>query len=67
MRNLIFIITKQGDETLNQAEEHMLNLYCQRAQLKDGDKVMDLGCGWGSLALYISEVYFFNMMIVIFF
>jgi len=39
-------------KTLDEAEENMLSLYCERAQLKDGMDVMDLGCGWGSFTLY---------------
>lgn len=45
------------DATLDAAEESMLRLYCQRADLKDGMSVLDLGCGWGSLSLYIAENY----------
>lgn len=43
--------------TLAAAEESMLRLYCQRAGLEDGMTVLDLGCGWGSLTLYIAENY----------
>ena len=43
--------------TLDEAEVAMLSLYCERAQLKDGQSVLDLGCGWGSLSLYIAEKY----------
>lgn len=43
--------------TLDEAEDAMLRLYCQRAGLVDGMKVLDLGCGWGSLTLYIAENY----------
>ena len=32
-------------------------LYCERAQLKDGQAVLELGCGWGSLCLYLAERY----------
>ncbi|KAJ4709015.1 (S)-coclaurine N-methyltransferase-like [Melia azedarach] len=35
----------------------MLELYCERAQLKDGHTVLDAGCGWGSLSLYIAQKY----------
>jgi cyclopropane-fatty-acyl-phospholipid synthase len=44
-----------GRETLDQAEEHMLALYAERAQLADGQDILELGCGWGSLALYNAE------------
>ena len=39
------------------AEEAMLTLTCERAGLEDGMDVLDLGCGWGSLALFIAERY----------
>jgi cyclopropane-fatty-acyl-phospholipid synthase len=44
-----------GHETLDQAEEAMLALYAERAQLIDGQDILELGCGWGSLALYNAE------------
>jgi cyclopropane-fatty-acyl-phospholipid synthase len=37
------------------AEERMLARTCERARLEDGMRVLDLGCGWGSLALWIAE------------
>jgi len=43
--------------TLEDAEEAMLKLYCERSNLKDGHTVLDVGCGWGSLALYIAKNY----------
>jgi cyclopropane-fatty-acyl-phospholipid synthase len=43
--------------TLAEAEEAMLRLTCQRAELTDGMKVLDLGCGWGSLALWVAEYF----------
>ncbi len=43
--------------TLDEAEERMLALYCERARLEDGMEVLDLGCGWGSLSLYLAERY----------
>lgn len=45
------------DTTLDQAEEAMLDLTCRRAGLEDGMVVLDLGCGWGSLSLWILEHY----------
>jgi cyclopropane-fatty-acyl-phospholipid synthase len=47
----------RGDETLEQAELAMLELYAERAQLADGQRILDLGCGWGSLALWMAERY----------
>ena len=47
----------RGDETLEQAEEAMLTLYGQRAELADGQKILELGCGWGSLTLWMAEHY----------
>ncbi|KAJ6758319.1 hypothetical protein OIU74_025067 [Salix koriyanagi] len=43
--------------TLEDAEKAMLELYCERSQLKDGHTVLDVGCGWGSLSLYIAQKY----------
>ena len=42
---------KQGDESIKTAEEAMLELTCARAELKDGQKILELGCGWGSIPL----------------
>lgn len=46
-----------GNETLAEAEEHMFRLYAERAQLRDGLRILDLGCGWGSLSLWLAEHY----------
>ena len=46
-----------GRETLAQAEEIMLALTCERAQLADGQEILELGCGWGSLTLWMAEKY----------
>ena len=45
----------QGTETLAEAEELMLALTCTRAQLADGQDILELGCGWGSLTLWMAE------------
>jgi cyclopropane-fatty-acyl-phospholipid synthase len=42
---------------LDQAEESMLRLTCERARLEDGMEILELGCGWGSLCLWIAEHY----------
>jgi cyclopropane-fatty-acyl-phospholipid synthase len=43
-----------GTETLAQAEVAMLELVAQRAALADGQRILDLGCGWGSLSLWLA-------------
>ena len=46
-----------GNETLAQAEEAMLALYGERAELADGQEILELGCGWGSLTLWMARHY----------
>jgi cyclopropane-fatty-acyl-phospholipid synthase len=43
--------------TLDEAEERMLALTCERADLADGQRILELGCGWGSLSLWMAEKY----------
>ena len=43
--------------TLDEAEENALHIYAERAQLKDGQHILELGCGWGSLTLWMAEHY----------
>ena len=43
--------------TLGAAEARMLALYGQRADLADGQRVLELGCGWGSLSLWMARTY----------
>lgn len=40
---------------LDASERAMLDLYVERGQLQDGQRLLDLGCGWGSLSLYLAE------------
>lgn len=42
-------------KTLADAETDMLTLYCQRADIHNGQQILDLGCGWGSLTLYAAS------------
>jgi cyclopropane-fatty-acyl-phospholipid synthase len=44
-----------GVTTLDAAEETMLNLTCERAQIADGQNILELGCGWGSLSLWMAD------------
>jgi len=44
-------------DTLDQAEANMLRLTAERARLEDGERILELGCGWGSLSLWMAEHY----------
>jgi len=46
-----------GATTLGEAEEAMLRLTGERAELADGQRVLELGCGWGSLTLWMAARY----------
>ena len=44
-------------EHLGHAEQKMLDLYLHNAQIQDGQEILELGCGWGSLTLWMAERY----------
>nr|WP_295928494.1 class I SAM-dependent methyltransferase [uncultured Dyadobacter sp.] len=48
---------KPGVADLHTAEKDMLELTCERAGLADGQQVLELGCGWGSLSLFMAARY----------
>lgn len=45
----------EGCSSLAEAETAMLRMTCERAELGDGQKILELGCGWGSLTLWMAE------------
>ena len=47
----------EGVTELEHAEASMLDLTCERAQLQDGQQILELGCGWGSLSLWMAKHY----------
>ena len=47
----------QGTNDLNAAETAALATTCERAQLQNGQSILELGCGWGSLSLWMAERY----------
>lgn len=46
-----------GCPSLDQAEANMLEMTCERAEIRDGLEILDLGCGWGSLSLWMASHY----------
>ncbi len=47
----------EGVDDLDTSEADMLSLTCQRAEIADGMNILELGCGWGPLSLYMAERY----------
>ena len=45
----------ENENSLDDAEKSMLDLYIERAEIKNGQEVLDLGCGWGSFSLYVAK------------
>ncbi|MCE9518082.1 MAG: cyclopropane-fatty-acyl-phospholipid synthase family protein [Verrucomicrobia bacterium] len=44
-------------KSLDDAEAAMLAITCERAELRDGQRILELGCGWGSLSLWMAAHY----------
>lgn len=47
----------EGVRDLDQAEKKMLELTSRRAELTNGIRILELGCGWGSLTLHMANAY----------
>ncbi|NBB14946.1 methyltransferase domain-containing protein [Caulobacter sp. SLTY] len=47
----------EGARTLAQAEDRALTVTCEHARLEDGQDILELGCGWGSLSLWMAARY----------
>jgi cyclopropane-fatty-acyl-phospholipid synthase len=48
-------IFSRGATTLEEAQECKLELVCQKLALRDGEHVLDVGCGWGSFAIHAAS------------
>jgi len=48
-------LSTSSGPALEEAENRMLDLYVDRAGIADGQTILDLGCGWGSVTLYLAE------------
>ncbi|KAF0242852.1 MAG: cyclopropane-fatty-acyl-phospholipid [Planctomycetota bacterium] len=45
----------ENADSLDDAEERMLELYVERGKMSDCQRILDLGCGWGSLSIYLAQ------------
>ncbi len=48
---------RTGAETLEQAQTGKLDLICRKLRLAPGQRLLDVGCGWGGLVIYAAENY----------
>jgi len=51
------IFQGSADESLEEAQTRKLDVICKKIQLREHDKVLDLGCGWGTLVRYMASQY----------
>jgi cyclopropane-fatty-acyl-phospholipid synthase len=47
----------RGATSLEEAQQAKLDLVCTKLALKDGERVLDVGCGWGSFAIHAAQHY----------
>lgn len=48
---------RDWNETLDQAQQNKLDMICRKLQLQPGDRLLDIGCGWGALICHAAEHY----------
>jgi len=48
-------IFSRGATTLEEAQWTKRELICTKLQLKEGERLLDVGCGWGSFALHAAQ------------
>ena len=50
-------IFSRGAQTLEAAQEQKLDLVCKKLELEEGDRVLDVGSGWGSFGIHAAKRY----------
>lgn len=48
-------VFSRGAETLEEAQEQKLEMVCRKLGLQAGERVLDIGCGWGSFAVHAAS------------
>ena len=58
-RNMVYSCGyfKSGDEDIHTAQEQKLDHICRKLRLRPGDKLLDIGCGWGGLVRWATKHY----------
>ena len=50
-------IFQEEGETLEQAQDNKMNLVCRKLMVQPGDEMLDIGCGWGTLAMHAAKAF----------
>jgi cyclopropane-fatty-acyl-phospholipid synthase len=48
---------EEGTETLEEAQRAKLDVICRKLELEEGQRVLDIGCGWGSFVIHAAREY----------
>ena len=48
---------ERDDMTLDAAQEAKLDLVCRKLRLREGERLLDIGCGWGAMLIHAAERY----------
>ncbi len=48
---------KDSSNTIDQAQIDKMDMICKKLRLKEGDRFLDIGCGWGALVCHAAEHY----------
>ena len=48
---------ERDDMTLDEAQESKLDLVCRKLRLREGERLLDIGCGWGAMLIHAAERY----------
>ena len=51
------LLGRAPTRTLEDAQRDKLDLVCRKLGLKEGERLLDVGCGWGSMAIHAAREY----------